>query len=189
MTYAALVGPNMAETTILSESEYKTLKNALRLARLDDEEADAIADAVASSTELRCSQLGGVFRYFFHAFLGQVGQHRSDEIHSMLVEGGEEPIFIADVEGPDRFALLKAFLDILRSDGWLASFLSARIERYAQKSPTPLELMEGLTEDAVNFDLNINDAKRLIREWPEFFEPQGTEAQEAKAAHATSIDR
>jgi hypothetical protein len=174
MAYSVLVGPSREETTTLTDTEYETLKNALRLARSEDKQADAIAHAVRGCTEAR----GDTFRWFFNVLLSRFGEH-SDELRAMLVEGGEDPIFITEEEGvgSDHFSLLKAFLEIMRADGWLAEFFRVRIEMYAKKTPTPLEFMRALTEEAANFEYSVGDAKRMMRDWPEFFTTQAANVE------------
>jgi hypothetical protein len=180
MAYSVLVGPSVEETTTLSESEYKTLKCALELARSEDKEAEAIASALQDCTE-DCVKSKGVFRGFFRSLMLDFGEH-IDEIQGMLVEHFEQPIFLREDEGAEHVTALKAFLKILEAKGWLANFFwPVRIERYAEKSPTPLEVMQDLTESAVMFECDINDAKKMIREWPELFPGQrAAELQEVK---------
>jgi hypothetical protein len=175
-----LVGPSMEETTTLTDTEYETVKNALRLARSEDTEADAIASALQVCTEDRVKS-EGVFRSFFRHLMLDFGSHL-DEIQGMLVEPFEQPIFLREEEGEQNVAALKAFLKILEAKGWLANFFwPVRIERYAEKAPTPLEVMHDLTEDAINFECDIADAKKMIRGWPELFTGErAAELQEVK---------
>jgi len=181
MAYSVLVGPSVDETTVLTDTEYETLKSALRLARSEDKEAEAIASALRACTEEVCVKPEGVFRQFFRGLMLDFGEHM-DELQGILVDSDGSPIFMREDEGTEHIAALKAFLKILEAKGWLAEFFwPVRIERYVEKAPTPLEVMQELTESAVIFECNISDAKDMIRDWPQFFSGQ-TEAalQEVK---------
>lgn len=190
MTFSVLVGPNVEETTTLTESEYQTLKNALRLARAwergqglgeDDREANAIASALRDCDETMCRAYRGTLRAFLRFLMVARGEH-ADEIRAMLVDPSEV-ILMREDEGARHAASLKALLRILESGGWLADFFSpGLLEFWAKKTPTPLAVMEQLTEPAFNFESTIDEAKQMMRDWPELF-PGKTEPVEPREAN------
>jgi hypothetical protein len=174
---AVLVGPNNDETILLDQGEYETLKRALALARSGDTEANAIADALPD-LEQRVKDYG-VLRTFLAHLMSALGEH-ADEIQAMLVKLGEQPIFMREKRGSQQCASLEGFLKVLQDQGWLADFLDVRIQYYAEHRPTPLEVMNALAESAVIFEGDVQDAKKMIRDWPAFFPTQ----MEAKAESA-----
>jgi hypothetical protein len=168
MAYTVLIGESMEETTVLTDTEYKTIRNALRLARSEDKEARAIACALSSCDAEMCKSHGGTLRAFLDLLLLDLGTH-ADEIQGLLFERPTHgTMFMREEEGGEHAAALKAFLKILQSDNWLAKFfLPVRIEMYAEHTPTPLRVMQDLTESVLNFECDIMDAKRTMCEWPE----------------------
>jgi hypothetical protein len=115
-----------------------------------------------------CKSHGGTLRAFLALLLLDLGTH-ADEIQGLLFERPTHgTMFMREEEGGEHAAALKAFLKILQSDNWLAKFfLPVRIEMYAEHTPTPLRMMQDLTESALNFECDIMDAKRTMSEWPE----------------------
>lgn len=181
MGSGVLIGDKRGEGTVLSESELTILQNALALWRSEDSEANVIAKALLGCSEKR---QGGWFRIFLWELM-DCTTGVLDETVGMLVALREDPVFLRDNEnGEERMRSLQAFLKILQRGDWLADFLFAeRIEKYAKKCPQPLELMRALAEHADYFESDVEDAKRMMREWPELFagcEPAGqsSEAQE-----------
>jgi hypothetical protein len=170
MSYAALVEFN--ESTMLSDDEYKLLKCALQLARSEEKEAQAMVYALRGYVEDATPKLKGLL-LFFALLMGELGQ-TCDEVEGMLVGKAKQPILIDD---KDNIAAAEALLKILQQPrGWLPDFLrSFRLKMWAEKTPTPLEVMEALTEEAFNFECDISDAKRTMSAWPQFF-PKTNEA-------------
>src|SRR6266516_3589058 len=113
--------------------------------------------------------------------MGALGEH-IHELQGMLVERGEQPVFMYEETGTEQAVALKAFLKILESGEWLAKFfVPVLIEEYAKQMPTPLEMMKHLAEPALNFEADIDDARRMIHNWPQFFPGQMATAEPRKA--------
>lgn len=189
MGSGVLVGDH-GESTVLSEEEFELLQNALALQRSADPEADAIAKGLLGCSKEHHSKWGGGW---FSLFLSELMEYASEvhgEIVGMLVETRRDPIFLRDYQaGEDHMRSLQAFLKILQRRDWLAEFLfTPRIEKYVDKCPTPVELIEALVEPTENFDTDIHNAKRMMREWPELFGIKPftwPESESAKGASAS----
>jgi hypothetical protein len=101
-----------------------------------------------------------------------------DEISGMLV-GDENPIFLYEDE--DYFKDLAALLEILRKRGWFAEFLSLQLRTIADgnPTPTPLVLMQAMTDFVEQFELELATAKRMHEAHPELFAAKPPEAKGA----------
>jgi hypothetical protein len=165
MSCAVLVGEH--ETTLLEEEEYRRLKDVLELCRgLDCRETAAILSALRAYRGDLMPGRTPIASFF--AYLMADLSPNMDEVQGILVQAGEEPSFMRDEEGEQHGVALEAFLKILQSRNWLADFfVPVRIEKYAEKTPTPLSVMQDLTESAEMFESYVADAKRMMREWPE----------------------
>jgi hypothetical protein len=183
MSSAVLVGPSQDESTLLDEDEYRTLKDVLELCRgLDCRETAAILSALRA---YRGNLIpGGTAIASFFAYLMADLSPDMDEVQGILVQAGKEPSFMRDEEGEQQAVALQAFLKILQSRNWLADFfIPVRIEKYAENPPTPLKVMRDLTESAEMFQSYVADAKRMMREWPEFFPGQNVKTAEPREAN------
>ena len=99
----------------------------------------------------------------FFAYLMADLADNMDEVQAILVQR-EEPSFMREEEGERQATCLKAFLKVLQDGKWLADFLGVRMPQYAERCPTPLEVIQALTEAAAHFDSGLRDAKRMVED-------------------------
>jgi hypothetical protein len=160
----ALIDPKGYAGTALSQGEYEILHTCLEMHRSDNHELRAVAETIGyiSKPEHR------TFPWYVNFLLSNLGKSHVEEISGMLAGGGN-PIFLYYDE--DYFKDLSALLEILRKGGWFAEFLSLQLRAIAAGSPTPtpLGLMQALTDDVEQFELQLATAKRLHQAHPELF--------------------
>ena len=178
---SVLIGPEIADGTVLSEYEYLVVRNALRLARSEDSEEDAISYALRYSENHKTS----VLRRFLGNVMEHLGEHCEDMRGLIWNWDAKEVIFLREEEGQEQADAVNALVKLLRAGGWLAEFIECELNYYARNPEknyhTPFELMFHLAEEAENLESDVDNAKALMKRYPERFAAVPAKAA-AKAA-------
>lgn len=180
MSEAVLIGPKCGDSEILSAHEYSAVKNLIQLYRLKgSKEASAIVDGIYHCDAAALGSFGkerGLLLYFLKNLMHELGEH-ADEISAMFTDGWETLMFLREDEDSYQTRCVTALLKILEGESWFAEWLLIFLPAYVREKWSPVEVMWKLSEEATNFESNIEDAKRMLKDWPELVQP-AAEAQE-----------
>jgi hypothetical protein len=188
MSHGVLIGPNVEDTTILDRDEYKIALKAVQFMRAADDGANSIARALKTckSGDKAEEPYEGMttLTSFLHRLMVALAEDQADEAEGMFVEFAEPPILLlthAYDNGAERVQCVKALLDIFARKGWLADFLLTYMPFWAKRQITPMELMWRLSEQAADFESDLETAKDMLREWPQLLrESVPVQEKEAK---------
>jgi hypothetical protein len=163
----ALVAPEGNEVLAIDLEEYAILKNALHALRFGDQRLRAVVDTFGLAT--RASQ---EFDYYMRALLNQLGDAGRDAAGLLVERSGG--VTVLELEGREQHAAaaLSALVKVLRSGGWFADWLQLQIGAAAMDGeplPTPFQVMQSLTLDAAEFEHNLNEARNLMKTFPQLF--------------------
>src|SRR5437764_15404543 len=107
VTDGALIAPKVEESTILNELEYQTVAAALKLARSQSREAQAVARAIRRGPDptyaMRDSEQSRypILRRFVDVVMEDLGSH-VEEIQGMICLGNDDPVFLYEDKGTRR---------------------------------------------------------------------------------------
>ena len=176
MTESVLIGAYDEYGTVLWDEEVEIVHSALRLARSDDKEENAIARALCKcekQEDTLGSFLGAVLREQEEAAQGPIG---------FFWDGKEGTTFIGNgTRANQELEALKELQKLLEFGGWLAEFLRVHLGWYLKHDSTPLEVMAHLVEEAANFESDVQHAKDITSRYPKMFAAEPVQAN-AKAA-------
>jgi hypothetical protein len=181
MKVAVLTNEAYKGGTTLEESEHKLLWSVLKLSRLEDEKASILLQAIGCCADPEfVKAYGGIYELFFTKLMEESGRHH-DSIKGVLYlrKAGATPVTLLDQDDWDTRALgcLEALMTLLQRGGWLANWLELVLPRFVKEKPTPLDVIDVLTEPAANFESDIEDAQRMFRDWPELVQPEAQGVQ------------
>jgi hypothetical protein len=188
MKVAVLTNEVYKAGTTLEEDELKLLWSVLRLYRSEDRKARAILEAIDFCSNTEPSKIGAsdVYDVFFRALMNEFDPE-GDEVLGIIaargVKGRPAPETVTPISDERELRSLRALQTILRKGGWFAEWLQAELRFREDKKVTPLEVIDSLTEPAANFEYEIEDAKRMLADWPELVQPEAA-ADEAPALEA-----
>ena len=89
----------------------------------------------------------------------------------------------------NEFKALSHYLKVIRAGGWLADRMSLEFDMFAEgRRYTPGEVIQHLTDFAIeDFQENVDDAKNMIRDYPQLFQ-EDLQALGAAVAHVDPVE-
>lgn len=186
MKVAVLTNEAYKGVTTLDEREHKLLRSVLKLSRLEDEKASILLQAIECCADPEFVRVyGGIYELFFTKLMEEAGRH-TDSIKGMLClrKPNATPVTFLEEDEWDESDLecLPALTTVLQKGGWLGPWLHALLHRCVRENHSPHDVIETLVEPAYHFEYDIEDAKRMLKDWPELFESekQTAEAEEVQ---------
>ena len=186
---SALIGPKVEDSTILDETEYETVSAALKLARSNDREAQALANAIRACQDPErqvrtwaCSQ-HPVLRHFFSWLSDDLGEC-VDDVRAIICLKSDDPVLLLEGEGERQATAVEALLKIFAGREWLAEFLLAELPKFAKEPPPPMRVIWELVEEANQFQLKMDMAERMLANWRKFIPALKEEKSQAAEAGA-----
>lgn len=158
------------EPQTLSQDEYAALNTCLAFYRSDEPQLRAIAAAIRGCPRSERITDTHTLKWFFMQLCGHLGDCW-DDVDSILTQDYEEPLFLHRPDTYDNCEFderksLAAFLKVLRSGGWFAHWLDSQVRTCAEGKnlpPTPLGIMQTLTQEAAAFEQRIDKAREVLR--------------------------
>ena len=167
----------------------ETVAAALKLARSESKEAQALAEAIRFCQDPRyplpaCdSDRNPILRRFCSQLSDDLGECVND-VKGMICLWDDHPVLLYEKKGQRQAEAIRALLKVFEAGEWLAEYLLLRLPAFAKEPPTPMRMMWELTEKATEFQMHLETTERMLANWRKHIPMLKEERATAEAAES-----